>query len=150
MKFNVVQIIVSLPVLLVLVVVLTISLVNWMFSTLIFQAQYERWQPRARYKQCLDPTLDDVKKLCLSLRRNAKDDRILFHYNGHGVPRPTENGEIWVFNTVSIKWSLNLFLGHFYALCRTLDYCYGLLGKFNFNLYYLYVSRPGLAFFNII
>ncbi|CAH8606929.1 unnamed protein product [Schistosoma rodhaini] len=68
------------------------------------QAQYERWQPRARYKQCLDPTLDDVKKLCLSLRRNAKDDRILFHYNGHGVPRPTENGEIWVFNTKFTKY----------------------------------------------
>ena len=23
---------------------------------------------------------------------------MLFHYNGHGVPRPTANGEIWVFN----------------------------------------------------
>ena len=23
---------------------------------------------------------------------------MFFHYNGHGVPRPTENGEIWVFN----------------------------------------------------
>jgi regulator-associated protein of mTOR len=23
---------------------------------------------------------------------------VLFHYNGHGVPRPTANGEIWVFN----------------------------------------------------
>lgn len=23
---------------------------------------------------------------------------MLFHYNGHGVPRPTTNGEIWVFN----------------------------------------------------
>ena len=22
----------------------------------------------------------------------------MFHYNGHGVPRPTANGEIWVFN----------------------------------------------------
>jgi regulator-associated protein of mTOR len=62
------------------------------------QAQYERWQPRARYKQCLDPTLEDVKKLCLNMRRNAKDERVLLHYNGHGVPRPTNNGEIWVFN----------------------------------------------------
>jgi hypothetical protein len=25
-------------------------------------------------------------------------ERVLFHYNGHGVPRPTANGEIWVFN----------------------------------------------------
>ncbi|XP_053607559.1 regulatory-associated protein of mTOR isoform X2 [Plodia interpunctella] len=62
------------------------------------QSQYERWQPRARYKQSLDPTSDEVKKLCCSLRRNAKDERVLFHYNGHGVPKPTAQGEIWVFN----------------------------------------------------
>ncbi|KAG7167191.1 Regulatory-associated protein of mTOR-like [Homarus americanus] len=62
------------------------------------QKAYERWQPRARYKQSLDPTVDDVKKLCMSLRRNAKEERVLFHYNGHGVPKPTTNGEIWVFN----------------------------------------------------
>lgn len=36
------------------------------------QKQYERWQPRARSKLSLDPTLDEVKKLCQSLRRNAK------------------------------------------------------------------------------
>ncbi|XP_060573452.1 regulatory-associated protein of mTOR-like isoform X2 [Ruditapes philippinarum] len=62
------------------------------------QKQYERWQPRARYKQTLDPTVEEVKKLCTSLRRNAKEERVLFHYNGHGVPKPTVNGEIWVFN----------------------------------------------------
>ncbi|XP_066914633.1 regulatory-associated protein of mTOR-like [Clytia hemisphaerica] len=62
------------------------------------QQQYERWQSRARYRHSLDPTVDDVKKLCTSLRRNAKEEHVLFHYNGHGVPRPTLNGEIWVFN----------------------------------------------------
>jgi regulatory associated protein of mTOR len=31
------------------------------------QKQYERWQPKARYKQSLDPTAEDVKKLCMSL-----------------------------------------------------------------------------------
>jgi len=36
------------------------------------QKQYERWQPRARYKQLLDPTADDVRKVCLALRKNAK------------------------------------------------------------------------------
>ena len=55
---------------------------------------------QARYKQSLDPTVDEVKKLCTSLRRNAKEERVLFHYTGHGVPRPTTNGEIWVFNKV--------------------------------------------------
>ena len=42
--------------------------------------------------------MDSVKKLCTSMRRNAKEERVLFHYNGHGVPRPTANGEVWVFN----------------------------------------------------
>ncbi|KAJ8928348.1 hypothetical protein NQ314_019078 [Rhamnusium bicolor] len=69
---------------------------SWIGQNL--QTQYERWQPRARYKQSLDPTSDEVKKLCTSLRRNAKEERVLFHYNGHGVPKPTANGEIWVFN----------------------------------------------------
>ena len=27
-----------------------------------------------------------------------QNERVLFHYNGHGVPRPTANGEVWVFN----------------------------------------------------
>lgn len=60
--------------------------------------QYERWQPRARYKISLDPTIDEVKKLCTTCRKYAKSERVLFHYNGHGVPKPTANGEIWLFN----------------------------------------------------
>ncbi|KAG9137895.1 hypothetical protein Leryth_021188 [Lithospermum erythrorhizon] len=60
--------------------------------------QYERWQPRARYKISLDPTVDEVKKLCTTCRKYAKTERVLFHYNGHGVPKPTANGEIWLFN----------------------------------------------------
>ena len=27
------------------------------------QKQYERWQPRARYRQSLDPTVDEVRRL---------------------------------------------------------------------------------------
>jgi regulator-associated protein of mTOR len=34
----------------------------------------------------------------MSLRRMAKEERTLFYYNGHGVPKPTAGGEIWVFN----------------------------------------------------
>ncbi|SJM84021.1 probable Target of rapamycin complex 1 subunit KOG1 [Zygosaccharomyces bailii] len=62
------------------------------------QAQYETLSLRTRYKQSLDPCVGDVKRFCNSLRRTSKDDRILFHYNGHGVPQPTPSGEIWVFN----------------------------------------------------
>ncbi|RKP10243.1 raptor N-terminal caspase like domain-containing protein [Thamnocephalis sphaerospora] len=62
------------------------------------QQQYEVWQPRARYKLLLDPAVEEAKRLCTALRRGTREDRILFHYNGHGVPKPTASGEIWVFN----------------------------------------------------
>ncbi|EGE84971.1 regulatory associated protein-mTOR [Blastomyces dermatitidis ATCC 18188] len=62
------------------------------------QEQYETLSLRTRYKQYLDPSVDETKKFCISLRRNAKDERVLFHYNGHGVPLPTKSGELWVFN----------------------------------------------------
>lgn len=73
-------------------------LVEFASSSFVF---YEFYQ--ARYKVQLDPTKDDVRKLCLSCRKNAKTERVLFHYNGHGVPKPTPNGEIWVYNKVSFS-----------------------------------------------
>lgn len=86
------------------------------------QSQYERWQPRARYKQSPDPTAEDVRKLCTSLRRNAKEERVLFHYNGHGVPKPTTNGEIWVFNRVSRdnKLVCIFFIKLYFVIYRTI------------------------------
>ena len=42
------------------------------------QKQYERWQPKALIKQCLDPTVDDVKRTCIALRKNAKVSRVSF------------------------------------------------------------------------
>jgi regulator-associated protein of mTOR len=62
------------------------------------QAQYESLSVRTRYKQYLDPSIEETKKFLTGMRRNAKDERVLFHYNGHGVPKPTTSGEIWVFN----------------------------------------------------
>ncbi|TGJ82822.1 hypothetical protein E0Z10_g5944 [Xylaria hypoxylon] len=62
------------------------------------QTQYENISVRTRYKQYLDPSVEETKKFCMSLRKNAKDERVLLHYNGHGVPKPTASGEIWVFN----------------------------------------------------
>ncbi|CAG8530543.1 8144_t:CDS:2 [Ambispora leptoticha] len=62
------------------------------------QQQYEQLSIRTRYKQYLDPSVDEIKKFCTTLRKNAKEERVLFHYNGHGVPKPTGSGEIWCFN----------------------------------------------------
>ena len=67
------------------------------------ESQYAQWQLKRgarpmRYRRALDPTVEEVRALCLGLRRQARNERILLHYNGHGVPRPTVNGEIWVFD----------------------------------------------------
>ena len=64
------------------------------------EEQYAKWQQRVKlkYKRALDPTVEDIRNLCITMRRHAKSERLLLHYNGHGVPRPTVNGELWVFD----------------------------------------------------
>lgn len=62
------------------------------------QTQYEQLSMRTRYKVLPDPTADEIKKFTTTIRRNARDERVLFHYNGHGVPEPTAGGEMWFFN----------------------------------------------------
>ncbi|KAG5582222.1 hypothetical protein H5410_052849, partial [Solanum commersonii] len=57
-----------------------------------------RIKDRARYKISLDPTIDEVKRLCTTCRNYAKSERVLFHYNGYGVTKPSVNNEIWLFN----------------------------------------------------
>ncbi|KAJ1727352.1 Target of rapamycin complex 1 subunit kog1, partial [Coemansia sp. Benny D160-2] len=42
--------------------------------------------------------MEDLRKYCVQFRRAAKEERLLFYYNGHGVPRPSNTGDIWVFN----------------------------------------------------
>uniref|UniRef100_A0A803MHY0 Raptor N-terminal CASPase-like domain-containing protein n=1 Tax=Chenopodium quinoa TaxID=63459 RepID=A0A803MHY0_CHEQI len=60
--------------------------------------QYERWQPKAQYKYKLDPTVEEVERFCNIYRSFVKKKRILFHYNGHGVPKPTSDGVMWLLN----------------------------------------------------
>ncbi|KAJ6249760.1 regulatory-associated protein of mtor [Anaeramoeba flamelloides] len=62
------------------------------------EKQFSKCEPRSKYKQCLDPPVKKLKLVCKSGRKYALSERILFYYNGHGVPKPTKNGEIWVFN----------------------------------------------------
>lgn len=62
------------------------------------QHQFEGLNPKISYKPILDPSKDDLKRLCANLRKSAIDDAVLFHYLGHGVPKPTPSGELWCFN----------------------------------------------------
>ncbi|KAK7466385.1 Target of rapamycin complex 1 subunit kog1 [Stygiomarasmius scandens] len=60
--------------------------------------QFEGLSLKIQYKPILDPSFEDLRKACQQLRKQAKDDAVLFHYNGHGVPKPTASGELWCFN----------------------------------------------------
>lgn len=62
------------------------------------QSQYEKLHSKMKCGQCLDPSFEDVKTMIGNLRSTARNDRMLFHYNGHGVPKPTKKaGEIWLY-----------------------------------------------------
>jgi regulator-associated protein of mTOR len=50
------------------------------------------------YRQCLDPTSDQVQQTCRRLRRDAAEDNLVLYYCGHGVPAPSTLGELWFFN----------------------------------------------------
>ncbi|KAJ1923017.1 Target of rapamycin complex 1 subunit kog1 [Tieghemiomyces parasiticus] len=63
------------------------------------QKQYEFLNQNLKYRLLMDPTIEDTKRQTIVMRRSAKGSRVLFHYNGHGVPMPTKNGDIWVFNS---------------------------------------------------
>ncbi|KAG6812628.1 hypothetical protein H0H92_001711 [Tricholoma furcatifolium] len=60
--------------------------------------QFEGLSAKVAYKPILDPSQDDLKRFCQTARRQAKDEAVLFYYNGHGVPKPTASGELWCFN----------------------------------------------------
>ncbi|KAL0951936.1 hypothetical protein HGRIS_008588 [Hohenbuehelia grisea] len=62
------------------------------------QHQFEGLSNKMVYKPILDPCFEDLSRFCRALRKSAKDDAVLFYYNGHGVPKPTASGELWCFN----------------------------------------------------
>ncbi|AYU79393.1 Raptor N-terminal CASPase like domain containing protein, putative [Leishmania donovani] len=46
----------------------------------------------------VEASLEVSKSALAKSRRMARDGRILIHYNGHGMPRATDLGEVWVFD----------------------------------------------------
>ncbi|PPQ79360.1 hypothetical protein CVT25_002630 [Psilocybe cyanescens] len=62
------------------------------------QHQFEGLSTKISYKPILDPEIDDLRRFCMALRKQSKDDAVVFYYNGHGVPKPTASGELWCFN----------------------------------------------------
>ena len=64
-----------------------------------------------------------VYNMCLGVF--LQNERVLFHYNAHGVPKPTQNGEIWVFNKVCYEHTFYWRL--FMALSLSLSLLFSLL-----------------------
>lgn len=62
------------------------------------ESKYKIIQKDAMYKRFVEVTIDDAKTQLASIRRKARDGRVLFHYNGHGMPRATHLGEMWFFD----------------------------------------------------
>ncbi|EGG06627.1 uncharacterized protein MELLADRAFT_36026 [Melampsora larici-populina 98AG31] len=65
------------------------------------QDQFESLAPphaRVKFKTYPDVYSEEFKKTLIGLRKYSKNDRCLVYYNGHGVPKPTQTGELWVFN----------------------------------------------------
>lgn len=62
------------------------------------QHQFEGLSLKIPYKPILDPSYEDLRRFCITLRKQAKDETVCFYYNGHGVPKPTLSGELWCFN----------------------------------------------------
>jgi hypothetical protein len=46
----------------------------------------------------VEASLDVSRNALVKSRRMARDGRVLIHYNGHGMPRATELGEVWMFD----------------------------------------------------
>src|SRR3990167_2054019 len=72
----------------------------------LLKDQYLLWCPKTSkssksftIRSINDPSVDKIKTFCQQLRTySSNNKRVILHYNGHGVPTPTENCEIWVFN----------------------------------------------------
>jgi regulatory associated protein of mTOR len=60
------------------------------------EQQYTQWQRNLKFRHVVDPTYEQMRTICERVRRDAKNDRLLLHIHGHGVPRPTDVGEFWV------------------------------------------------------
>ena len=78
----------------------------------------------------------------------SQEERVLFHYIGHGVPKPTANGEIWVFNKVSFSITYSIYISLlawveqfvFFSPCQNKKLCSDFKLQLSFIIYILYHS----------
>ncbi|KAJ1673227.1 Target of rapamycin complex 1 subunit kog1, partial [Spiromyces aspiralis] len=62
------------------------------------QQQFSSLQSqRLAVHMLMDPAIEVIQRKCARIQR-GNHGRVVFYYNGHGVPRPTSNGDIWAFD----------------------------------------------------
>ena len=63
------------------------------------EGQYRALHKEILYRRCLESSVDEARTALQKTRQKAKgDSRVLVHYNGHGMPRVTANGDLWFFD----------------------------------------------------
>eukprot|EP01064_Diplonema_japonicum_P017087 TRINITY_DN2512_c0_g1_i1.p1 TRINITY_DN2512_c0_g1~~TRINITY_DN2512_c0_g1_i1.p1 ORF type:complete len:1224 (+),score=270.97 TRINITY_DN2512_c0_g1_i1:95-3673(+) len=70
----------------------------------LLSEQYKSLQRNVICKPGLELSVEDLKYNLQAIRKKAKDSRVLIHYNGHGVPRVTQFGELWFFDPDHTKY----------------------------------------------
>ncbi|SCU64890.1 Raptor N-terminal CASPase like domain containing protein, putative [Trypanosoma equiperdum] len=64
----------------------------------LLQRQYHSQLQGAVSSMAVEVELEDAKKRMANIRLDAREELVVFHYNGHGMPRATGYGEIWMFD----------------------------------------------------
>jgi hypothetical protein len=63
------------------------------------ELQYKSLYRDVVFRRCNEATIDDARAALQQMRRKAESGgRLLIHYNGHGMPSATQNGELWFFD----------------------------------------------------
>ncbi|KAJ2076634.1 Target of rapamycin complex 1 subunit kog1, partial [Coemansia sp. RSA 988] len=58
--------------------------------------QFGQIASQVTYKPLMDRSFARLKEYCMHYRSTVDDERIMFYYNGHGMPFPTPEGNFWV------------------------------------------------------
>ncbi|KAJ1832635.1 Target of rapamycin complex 1 subunit kog1 [Coemansia sp. RSA 2711] len=59
--------------------------------------QFQQLSGKLEIKPLVDCDIARLQRNCQQFRARAPDERVIFYYNGHGVPEPTADGSLWVF-----------------------------------------------------
>ncbi|KAJ2352525.1 Target of rapamycin complex 1 subunit kog1, partial [Coemansia sp. RSA 2618] len=61
-------------------------------------SQFQNLPGKITHKPLVDCDVFRLQRNCLQFRNESMEHRVIFYYNGHGMPVPTADGSFWVFH----------------------------------------------------